>query len=127
MKNLTDNPTMDDGALFEQYLEEGNYALAFEVLKRLAEKSRERKLQLAYFYEKGKGTEVDEEKALELVREVYSHCSPTPYSDIWEDAALRLADYYRRGIGTEADPERAQKILDKLKDDKDRLDECLSR
>ena len=44
MKNQTDNPTMDDGALFEQYLEEGNYALAFEVLKRLAEKSRERKL-----------------------------------------------------------------------------------
>ena len=113
--------------LLKQYEEEGNFALAFEVLKSLAENSREYQLQLAYYYEKGLGTEKDERKALELVRKVYNNSSPTPYSDVWEDAAFQLADYYRRGIGTEANPEKAQQILDKLQDDRERLDDCLSR
>ena len=127
MKKTPDDQKMRDEDLMQQYEEEGNYALAFEVLKRLAEKSRERQLQLAYYYEKGKGTEKDEKKALELVRGAYNNSSPTPYSDVWEDAALALADYYRRGIGTEADPKRAQEILDRLQDDREKLDECLSR
>ena len=48
--------------LLKQYEEEGNFALAFEVLKSLAENSREYQLQLAYYYEKGLGTEKDERK-----------------------------------------------------------------
>ena len=113
--------------LLKQYEEEGNYALAFEVLKSLAKNSREYLLQLACYYEKGLGTEKDERKALELVIHVYNNSSPTPYSEVWEDAALQLADYYSRGIGTEADPLRAQQILDELQNDRERLDECLSR
>ena len=114
-------------SLLKQYEEEGNYAFAFEVLKKLAENSREYQLKLAHYYEKGLGTEKDEMKALELVRKVYSNSSPTPYSDVWENAALQLADYYSRGIGIEADPERAQHILDELQNDREKLDECLSR
>jgi len=110
-------------------LKEKDEKEAFAILVQLADKwpTYSYQVELADWYEHGRGTEKDEKKAFELVQYVYNHSSVSPYDRSQEDAAYALAYYLRNGIGCEKDPERATRIMQNLNDANDRLYEMLTR
>lgn len=104
-------------------------AKAFEILVQLADAwhTHEYLLELADWYEHGRGCEKDEKKAFELVEYVYNHSCVSPYDRSQEDAASALRYYLINGIGCEKDPERAQRISYDFNDSNDRMWEMLTR
>lgn len=114
--------------LFNHY-EDKDDKRAFEYLDKIAELAHtyEYKLQLADWYEHGRGCEKDEKKAFELVEYVYNHSSLSPYDSSYEDACETLRRYLEDGIGCEKDTERAWKIHRDLQREEDDLYELLSR
>jgi len=101
----------------------------FTYLVRLADKykTHEYTLELAKWYEEGKGCEKDEKKAFELAEYVYRHSSISPYDSSYEDAVSLLCRYLRNGIGCEPDPARAADIRDSYESEEDDMMELLSR
>ena len=114
--------------LFNYYKDKDD-AKAFAYLVPLAEVygTHEYDLELAYWYEKGRGCTRDEKKAFELVEYVWKHSSASPYDSSQEDSVGMLCRYLRNGIGCEPDPERADKISRWYQDDEDRMLEMLTR
>ena len=101
----------------------------FAYLVRLADKHRTHKytLELAKWYEEGKGCEKDEKKAFELAEYVYKHSSISPYDSSYENAVRLLCRYLREGIGCEKDPLRAADIRSAYDSEEDDMMELLSR
>jgi hypothetical protein len=100
----------------------------FNYLVRLADKykTHEYTLELAKWYEEGKGCEKDEKKAFELAEYVYRHSSISPYDSSYEDAVSLLCRYLRDGIGCEPDPSRAADISSAYESEEDDMMELLS-
>lgn len=101
----------------------------FAYLVRLADKHRTHKytLELAEWYEQGKGCDKDEKKAFELAEYVYKHSSISPYDSSYENAVRLLCRYLREGIGCEKDPLRAADIRSAYDSEEDDMMELLSR
>lgn len=115
-------------SLFKRY-EGKDDAKAFGYLVRLADQyhTHEYKLQLAGWYETGRGCEKDEKKAFELVEYVWKHSSASPYDSSAEDSVDLLCRYLREGIGCEKNPERAGDIRSSFNDEEDRMWELLTK
>ena len=101
----------------------------FKYLVRLADKykTHEYTLELAKWYEEGKGCKRDEKKAFELAEYVYKHSSISPYDSSYEDAVYLLCRYLRNGIGCEPDPSRAADIRSSYESEEEDMMELLSR
>ena len=114
--------------LFNYYKDKDD-AKAFAYLVPLAEVygTHEYDLELAYWYEKGRGCTRDEKKAFELVEYVWKNSSASPYDSSQEDSVSMLCRYLRNGIGCEKDPKRAEDIYRWYQDDEDRMMEMLTR
>ena len=102
---------------------------AFSYLVRLADlyHTHEYTLQLARWYEEGRGCEKNEKKAFELAEYVYKHSSSSPYDNSHEDSVDLLCRYLKNGIGCKPDYERALRIQREFKDDEDRMWELLTK
>ena len=115
-------------SLFRRY-EGKDDTKAFGYLVRLADQyhTHEYKLQLAGWYETGRGCEKDEKKAFELAEYVWKNSSASPYNSSQEDSVALLCRYLREGIGCEKNPERAGQIYSWYKDEEDRMWELLTK
>lgn len=114
--------------LFEHY-EGKDDTKAFNYLVRLADRyhTHEYTLQLARWYEEGRGCEKNEKKAFELAEYVYKHSSSSPYDNSHEDSVDLLCHYLKNGIGCKPDYERAIRIQREFHDDEDRMWELLTK
>ena len=114
--------------LFRHY-EDKDDVKAFSYLVRLADlyHTHEYTLQLARWYEAGRGCEKNEKKAFELAEYVYKHSSSSPYDNSHEDSVDLLCRYLKNGIGCKPDYERAIRIQREFKDDEDRMWELLTK
>ena len=114
--------------LFRHY-EDKDDVKAFNYLVRLADlyHTHEYTLQLARWYEEGRGCEKNEKKAFELAEYVYKHSSSSPYDNSHEDSVDLLCRYLKNGIGCKPDYERAIRIQREFKDDEDRMWELLTK
>ncbi|MBO4518477.1 MAG: sel1 repeat family protein, partial [Paludibacteraceae bacterium] len=114
--------------LFRHY-EDKDDVKAFSYLVRLADlyHTHEYTLQLARWYEEGRGCEKNEKKAFELAEYVYKHSSSSPYDNSHEDSVDLLCRYLKNGIGCKPDYERAIRIQREFKDDEDRMWELLTK
>ena len=114
--------------LFRHY-EDKDDVKAFSYLVRLADQyhTHEYTLQLARWYEEGRGCEKNEKKAFELAEYVYKHSSASPYDSSHEDSVDLLCRYLKNGIGCKPDYERAIRIQREFKDDEDRMWELLTK
>ena len=114
--------------LFRHY-EDKDDVKAFSYLVRLADQyhTHEYTLQLARWYEEGRGCEKNEKKAFELAEYVYKHSSSSPYDNSHEDSVDLLCRYLKNGIGCKPDYERAIRIQREFKDDEDRMWELLTK
>ena len=114
--------------LFDHY-EGKDDAKAFGYLEKLSEawNTHEYTLQLARWYEEGRGCEKNEKKAFELAEYVYKHSSSSPYDNSHEDSVDLLCRYLKNGIGCEEDYDRALRIQREFKDDEDRMWELLTK
>ena len=115
-------------SLFRRY-EGKDDAQAFGYLVRLADQyhTHEYKLQLAGWYETGRGCQKNEKKAFKLAEYVWKNSSASPYDSSQEDSVDLLCRYLREGIGCEKNPERAGQIYRWYKDDEDRMWELLTK
>ena len=116
--------------LFYRYKEAQDWTKAFPLLVKLAEffGENQSRLELAQWYEEGKGCEKKPKKAFELAEYVYNHSSAISYDSVDpEEAADLLVRYLYDGIGCEADPERADKIRRHLREEDEYLDEVMTR
>ena len=114
--------------LFRHY-EDKDDVKAFSYLVRLADlyHTHEYTLQLARWYEEGRGCEKNEKKAFELAEYVWKHSSASPYDNSHEDSVDLLCRYLKNGIGCKPDYERAIRIQREFKDDEDRMWELLTK
>lgn len=116
-------------SMFKHYVEAKDDEKAFSYLVRLADTygSHKYTLELAEWYEKGRGCQKDEKKAYELAEYVYNHSSMSPYDSSYEDAVHLLGRYLREGIGCTPNPERASDIWRWMKNEEDDMYELLCK
>ena len=102
---------------------------AFDYLVRLADQyhTHEYTVQLARWYEEGRGCEKNEKKAFELAEYVWKNSSSSPYDSSYEDSVDLLCRYLKNGIGCEEDYDRALRIQREFHDDEDRMWELLTK
>ena len=102
---------------------------AFDYLVRLADQyhTHEYTVQLAKWYEDGRGCEKNEKKAFELAEYVWKNSSSSPYDSSYEDSVDLLCRYLKNGIGCEEDYDRALRIQREFHDDEDRMWELLTK
>jgi len=99
--------------LFYRHNEAQEWTKAFPLLVKLADffGENQSRLELAKWYEEGKGCEKNPKKAFELAEYVYKHSSSaTPYAADPDEAAELLERYLYDGIGCEVDHERTAEI-----------------
>jgi len=115
--------------LYRLAVKDGDDRKAFGYLVPLSDAwgSHKYTLELAHWYEQGRGCEKDEKKAYELAEYVYKHSSASPYDSSYEDSVNLLCRYLREGIGCKPDYARAGDIRREYERDEDELYELLCK
>ena len=117
-------------AQYEAFVAAGDYQQALPLLEVLAEESNERykyKLELATWYEEGKGCEPNPQRAFELVEYIYKNGSMSIYNHVYEDATDKLIRYLNTGYGCEKDEDRAFRVAMSLSAKEQRMNDLLDR
>lgn len=117
-------------AQYKKLVAAGDYAQALPLLEVLAKDSLEHykyKLELAAWYEEGKGCEPNPQRAFELVEYIYKNGSMSPYNHVYEDATDKLIRYLNTGYGCEKNEDRAFRVAMSLSSKENRMYDLLDR